>query len=127
MSSIFEITPTVTIEIPGQPVPKQRPIVNRLGVAHTPQKTKVYEGRLAWEARFAMGVLEPLQGDLRVQLAIRSVDNRRSDIDNIIKSLLDGCNQIVWDDDSQIIDLHATLERNSRNPGATIIVYRAQS
>ena len=30
------------------------------------------------------------------------------DIDNACKSLLDGCNDVVFKDDSQVVELHAT-------------------
>jgi Holliday junction resolvase RusA-like endonuclease len=34
----------------------------------------------------------------------------RGDLDNYIKALWDSCNGVVWGDDRQIIEVHATKE-----------------
>jgi Holliday junction resolvase RusA-like endonuclease len=36
-------------------------------------------------------------------------DNHRADIDNVQKSLLDSCNKLVWIDDRQVGEIHATI------------------
>jgi crossover junction endodeoxyribonuclease RusA len=45
-------------------------------------------------------------GKLRVQIEAFRPDNRRRDLDNLLKAVLDGCTHAgVWEDDSNIIDL----------------------
>lgn len=45
-------------------------------------------------------------GKLRVQIEAFRPDNRRRDLDNLLKAVLDGCTHAgVWEDDSNIVDL----------------------
>ena len=45
-------------------------------------------------------------GRLRVQIEAFRPDNRRRDLDNLLKAVLDGCTHAgVWEDDSNIVDL----------------------
>ncbi|MCX5674882.1 MAG: RusA family crossover junction endodeoxyribonuclease [Planctomycetota bacterium] len=54
----------------------------------------------------AMGV-RPLDGRLVVEIEIYPPDNRRRDVDNTLKSLLDALQHgHAYRDDSQIVDLH---------------------
>ena len=53
----------MTFTIPGEPVGKGRPRVDR-GRAHTPAKTKAYEEKVAWCYKQAHGRLH--EGPLRM-------------------------------------------------------------
>lgn len=45
-------------------------------------------------------------GKLRVVIEAYRPDNRRRDLDNLLKAALDGCTHAgVWEDDSNIVDL----------------------
>jgi crossover junction endodeoxyribonuclease RusA len=45
-------------------------------------------------------------GKLRVVIEAYRPDNRRRDLDNLLKAVLDGCTHAgVWEDDSNIVDL----------------------
>ena len=45
-------------------------------------------------------------GKLRVDIEAFRPDNRRRDLDNLLKAVLDGCTHAgVWEDDSNIVDL----------------------
>ena len=45
-------------------------------------------------------------GKLRVVIEAFRPDNRRRDLDNLLKAVLDGCTHAgVWEDDSNIVDL----------------------
>jgi crossover junction endodeoxyribonuclease RusA len=47
-----------------------------------------------------------LAGKLVVEIEAWRPDNRRRDLDNLLKAALDGCtNAGVWEDDSNIVDL----------------------
>jgi len=46
-------------------------------------------------------------GKMKVEIEAWRPDNRRRDLDNLLKAALDGCTHAgVWEDDSNIIDLH---------------------
>lgn len=45
-------------------------------------------------------------GKMRVEIQAFRPDNRRRDLDNLLKAILDGCTHAgVWVDDSNIVDL----------------------
>ncbi len=101
-------------KFPGIPVPKGRPRLIAPGVVYTPAKTKSYEKLIGTLARVGMGSKKPLEGPLYVELvaflpkpkhAKYSFPTVKPDIDNLMKSALDGLNQIVWHDDCQICQL----------------------
>ena len=88
-------------EIPGRPMPKQRPRVGRYGNIYTPRETKSYEELVGIVAR--QHCKEPLAGDISV--AIEVYGKRIGDLDNIAKSILDGMSGIVYVDDRQVTEL----------------------
>ncbi len=105
--------------IPGIPVGKGRPRMTRSGHCFTPQKTRIYEDKIALFAHEAMAGCPPLEVPLAIDVtAIFPVPESWSkkkkqqalnceifpgkpDIDNVMKTL-DGMNGIVWKDDAQI-------------------------
>jgi Holliday junction resolvase RusA-like endonuclease len=97
--------------VPGVPVPKARPRVVRTngGVRGvTPAATRAWEqtvGAYALQARQALRVSWPLAA--RYAVTIEAVRDRRGDMDNILKSALDGCNGILWGDDAQVDGIQA--------------------
>lgn len=86
--------------VPGRPIPKGRPRLGRRGRVFTPQTTIDYEAKIA----MATKGLEQLDGPVEVYLEfspdgllihaweidIPAVSKLRGDIDNYIKSALDG-------------------------------------
>ena len=121
------------IIIPGDPVAKGRPraaVIRGQARMYTPAKTARYESKVALFAQQAMrGAQRTLPLDValsvhvqaylpiptswsqrkqRAALAgeIRPVS--RPDADNIGKAVTDGCNGIVWRDDSLIVDWRVT-------------------
>lgn len=112
--------------VPGEPVAKQRPKARmirsggRMTVSmRTPKKTLEYESRVA-EACVDVPRFEP--GPVRVAIITvferpkrlmrkKDPDGRilkvtRPDIDNVVKSILDGMRE-VWSDDSVVCDVRA--------------------
>ena len=100
----------LTFTIAGPPVPKARARVTRFGGTYTPAKTRAYEthvGTCAMAARLATrGWVRTAH--YRVALDVYR-EHRRGDLDNYAKSVIDGCNSILWDDDRQIRDLRVVL------------------
>lgn len=117
----------VIFSVYGEVVPKGRPRFTRQGRTYTPKKTHDYESEVAMMAKSAMGSSEPLETPVAVYIYVnlpipQSYSKKRTeaclsgserpakkpDLDNAIKSVLDGMNGIVYKDDSQIVSLHAT-------------------
>ncbi|MDP3908868.1 MAG: RusA family crossover junction endodeoxyribonuclease [Gemmatimonadales bacterium] len=71
----------------GKPVAMQRPRVTGSGT-YTPPETRRYKARVAAAAR-AAGVRAG-QGPCRVSVDVWTPDRRRRDLDNILKTVLDG-------------------------------------
>jgi len=120
----------VTFKVDANPVGKQRARYVKRGnfvQAYTPEKTRTYEALIKDAAIEAMGASEPLETPVTLYLYIRvpipkshskkkvedclnGLDQpiKKPDASNILKSVEDGMNGIVYKDDSQIINLHVT-------------------
>ena len=113
--------------IPGIPVGKGRPRFARRGnfvTAYTPEKTASYENLVKLVAAEAMKGTELITGPVAVRMFLfvtppPSWSNKKRinalnrgifptskpDLDNCIKGIFDACNEIVWKDDKQVVDL----------------------
>lgn len=94
------------IEIPGTPVPKQRPRLVS-GRVFTPSKTHAAEELIAWKAR-AAGV-RISTSDVSVTVGFHFTGKRRGDIDNLVKTVLDALNGVAYVDDRQVLHLQAAV------------------
>jgi len=86
-------------------MPKERArVVLRRGRAHafTPRRTA------SWERTVGTYALQARQRAPAWSLAARYDVYRsgRFDLDNVIKSALDGCTGILWRDDAQVVEIH---------------------
>ena len=116
----------LTFAIHGVPVAKARPRVLRCGQAYTPAKSAAYERQVQLAATLAMRGHVPLSGavqaTLRFDLPIPASWSARKraaaitgeiaptgkpDLDNLLKSVLDGIRTIVIGDDAVIVDVRA--------------------
>ena len=118
----------VEFVIPGPPVAKgrARSFVRNGHVAHyTPEKTARYENLVKLAAQQAMQGRAPADGALRLMVrafftipaswsqrkrsaAVGQPVTKRPDLDNVIKAIKDGCNGVIWADDCQCTELHAS-------------------
>ncbi|MFP4895605.1 RusA family crossover junction endodeoxyribonuclease [Paraburkholderia sp. EG304] len=121
---------SVSFVVDGQPVAKGRP---RAGMTdegirmHTPAKTKAYERKIRTAARVAMHGRIPFGRPVSLKVAIyleiplswpkiRQTKARigvicatnKPDADNVLKAIKDGMNEIVYEDDSQVVDIAVT-------------------
>jgi Holliday junction resolvase RusA-like endonuclease len=133
----------VTFKVDGTPVPKGRARYARRGnfiSTYTPEKTRTYETLIKDAAIEAMGSSEPLETPVSLYLYIRvpipksctkkrleAISNgsekptKKPDASNILKSVEDGMNGVVYHDDSQIINIHVSKVYSSL-PGVDICV-----
>lgn len=115
--------------IPGEPVSKERPRVttSRGGksITYTPKKTRAAEVVIGWEVVSQnLGIAMDAELDFRVDVLFVSKSNKRRDIDNMIKLVLDALNGVVYEDDSQVVEIHAVMARGSQEePRTDIIVW----
>jgi Holliday junction resolvase RusA-like endonuclease len=127
----------IVLNIPGVPVADARPRFWK-GRTLTPKRQRHEAARIKKLAKEAMGSQSPLEGPL--QLAIEftypwpasaskarrtapggSYRPSRPDLDNLIKLQCDALNAIIWLDDAQIVEVHAS-KRFGEVPGVSIIV-----
>ena len=129
---------SVSFTVPGTPQGKGRARFARQGGfmrAYTPEKTVAYEGLIALAAQEAMKGRELLEGPLIVcvfatfhtppswskkKKAATRWHTGKPDADNVLKAVGDGCNGIVWKDDSQIASV-SVMKRYGETPGLYVI------
>ena len=107
---------------PGDPVPKGRPRMSRHGHAFTPSRTRVAEREIASFVQAHMGAhaLSPATGKLQVVLGFARATERRCDLDNLAKLVLDALNGVAFVDDSQIVLLTASKCVDRTHPRSVI-------
>lgn len=117
----------------GEPVAKARPRFNsRTGAVYTHDKTKTYEEFLKLSAHAQMRGKKPLEGAICAEIMAffkpakretRDYPTKKPDIDNIIKSVLDGLNGIAYADDKQVVSVSAE-KHFSMTPRVTVALWR---
>lgn len=140
--------PTIlTLTIPGIPVGKGRPkftTAGRFARAYTPAKTRHYEDLIRCAAANAMGDRLPLDEPVSMVVTAyvampkslsqaKRIDAvagilkpcTRPDLDNYAKAALDGCNAIIFRDDSCVTDL-IIRKRYSDRPRLVITIEAAE-
>ena len=128
-------------DIIGDPVAKSRPRFNRkTGRTWTPGKTMVYENKVSFAYKElyhdAIPTGEPIRVSIvayfsppkatskkRLALMLANLIHhvKRPDIDNVVKSVLDGLNKVAWKDDSQIWSLYGE-KRYSEYPHVEVLI-----
>lgn len=133
---------TIKIIIEGKPVPQGRPRASFRGGrvnVRDPDTSRNYKRLVAWAAR-SQFKQKPFTGAVKVHVDIyrqipkstsgirtKRKENKeirpivRPDIDNYLKSIFDGLDKIIWNDDSQIVMLSAN-KYYSINPRVELTV-----
>ena len=111
--------------VPGRVAGKGRPRFDpRSGRAYTDKKTKSAEEIVKFYAAAAMGSEKPFTGPLTVAIEIHYntpkswtkaaradawhvTGSAFPDLDNVVKTVLDSCNGVVFEDDAQICTIFA--------------------
>ncbi|MFW6031676.1 MAG: RusA family crossover junction endodeoxyribonuclease [Myxococcota bacterium] len=107
----------VSFTVPGPPVPKARARRDpKRGRWYTPHATKAYMEAVRWRANVAA------RGGWPVGLACFFPDAKRRDGDNVLKGVLDACNEVLWDDDSQVVDKRVTKHVDRDKPRVEVEV-----
>lgn len=129
--------------VPGPIHGKGAPRAVRRGrflTVHTDEKTEQYENRVAIAAQAAMGGRSLIEGPVALQLDIRCavpaswsgikqrmalageiMPTTKPDCSNVVKSIEDGCNGVVWRDDTQVVR-HGIEKRYAAVPGVVVTI-----
>ena len=106
----------IAFNIPIKPKAKGRPRAGRNGM-YTDKSTREYEDAIR-QAYIDLD-LPKLEGNLQITvnfqkdniwvqlISVKEESKLRGDVDNYVKSLLDGLNGVAYDDDKQIVNLKA--------------------
>lgn len=117
---------TLTVHIPGRPVPKGRPRFTRSGRAYTPKRTREYQRKVADHALVSRNAERTWPTDARYHVRVTAhvlTERSPGDVDNYAKAALDGCNGVLWLDDRQVVSCHAERVVGGKgNEGLTIKV-----
>lgn len=102
----FDLVPedSLALTFPGRPVPAARMTRNGKWVRPDAQRYLAYKEEIGWRAREV--VKDILLGPLAVAIKAYYGGGKAADVDNLAKSILDACNMVVWNDDTQIEELH---------------------
>ena len=113
--SVPVTVPMYTFTLPIKAIPKGRPRLFR-GHAVTPPETRKFESDV--KKLLKLRGPSPLLDEVRVEFEFgfsrpkrtRFTYPPRFDLDNLVKSVSDACNGLLWVDDSQISKLSATKQ-----------------
>lgn len=115
----------INITVKNDPVPAQRPRFSGRR-CYQPARNAEYRSEVEYAARLAMRDKEPMTGALSacVKLYRKYKPTSRifGDVDNHLKALFDGMNQIVFEDDAQIVQCSVSKHTDKKNPRAEIFL-----
>lgn len=103
--------------VPGRPVPAVRMTRRSKHVNQAAQRYLAFKDCVGWAARTAMRQQHPLQTPCAVEIWAYISGGRPGDSDNIAKAILDGMNGIIYQDDTQVVDL--IIHRRTGKPQRT--------
>src|SRR4051812_30506924 len=83
--------------VPGDPVVKGRPRFTKYGRAYTPKATTDAEGVI--KKILANQGVTPLDQPVGMDVSFFCKTKRRADGDNLMKLVLDACNEVAYTDD----------------------------
>ena len=110
----------IIFRVDGLPIPKQSFRFSKFG-NYQPERLVAWQNNVAVCARQAVLGAAPFLGAVMVELTFALPDRRRRDLDNLSKGVLDAMRQIVYHDDTQIVDL-LLHKRYGKQPGVVIVV-----
>lgn len=97
----------IKLLIPGRPVPAVRMTQRGKYIKSQAQRYLEYKQMVGWAGRVAINRPLPKGHKASVTMRFFLCGGQTPDIDNLIKSILDGLNGIAWEDDKQVIEVKA--------------------
>jgi len=105
--------------LPGKPPSKPRPRFGQ-GRAYASKEQKLAEATTALQLRAQAD--GPLDGPLVLVMTFWVPDNKRRDVDNLAKHLMDAANGVLWHDDSQVRRSAQLADLDRKNPRTEILL-----
>ena len=111
------------VKMPLKPIAKQRPRLSKSNNVYTPTQTKVFENiiKLCYGNRhfydkeyikvsilFKFEVPKSYSKKKHLEAIQGKIRPTKADIDNYIKSVLDGLNRVAWSDDRYVAEIEAS-------------------
>lgn len=114
---------SITIEVSGEPRPKQSFRYSSRGGGYTAAPVKAWQDTVAWEAKIAMKGMDMLSGYLSATMIFRLGNKRRVDLDNLSKAVLDAMNGIVYEDDTIVCKLKLyKMVVKKKDAGVSVVI-----
>lgn len=88
---------------------------------HLSDEAKAYKKQVAWALVAQLGRAKPLQGDVVLHLVVFR-PRKAGDLSNRIKVLEDVLQGYAYEDDSQVVELHALRLDDKANPRVEVRV-----
>lgn len=107
----------------GRVVPYTTRTQRSLHVSERARRYHDSQEAIATQLAQQMGDEPPLSGHIAFIAAITETGKKRRDLSNLIKAVEDAANGIVWQDDSQVMIVHASLCRDSQNDAVFFTVW----
>lgn len=125
-----------TVIFPVKPIAKQRPRLSKSKNVYTPAQTKVFENVIKFcygnryfydkeyikvSILFKFEIPKSYSKKKQKEAIEGKIRPTRADIDNYIKSVLDGLNGVAWSDDRYVVEIEAKKVFHSENEIEVII------
>lgn len=117
----FAVASEWAFTVPGQPLPYQRAVFHGKRTL-TPKRTREYRRSLVLCAAATKPSEWPLDARYAVTIDAVFSDKRHRDLDNVAKQVCDAANHVVWNDDSQVDELHVRRHLDRERPRLVVTV-----
>lgn len=112
--------------VPGEPVAHERPRLGR-GHVYTPKKSSDYKDQVASLVKGATRA-RGQECPFKVEAEFFRSTYHRIDLDNLLKSILDGCTRSgLWKDDSQVHAVAGRIHLGDSCPRAEVTIEEMES
>lgn len=118
---------TLTFTVPGRPVPAVRTTQRLKHIDPRYHKYAAYKSFVGFTAKKAMKNQEFIFLEAKIPIEFKAVatlaTKHKIDVDNILKSLLDGLNGVAWYDDCQVMSAYISKEYVVNKEDEKVIIY----
>lgn len=113
----------ISFEVLADPIPLARPRFAN-GHAYLPERSRAYRKILQDAAKAVMRNFEPLTGALYCRLAFyrkfKPTVRNYGDGDNLLKAVFDAFNGLIFNDDSQLVDISVVKCTDKAEPRVAV-------